>query len=191
MMRQIESVCVAAMLVLAAAGTANAEETAPPAEEPARLWMTGSVDRPPPGYQHDQMQLYHGDHLISVPEFVRIAGYDELADRLERRTRNRRLVMLGGLTVAVAGAVVGFTAPKCNDVPAEPECEATRADRQHLGLGIFVVGAATIGAAKLFLPDLRPALHVMRKMETDYNKRLRVTPVVSATGASVHATLSF
>jgi hypothetical protein len=188
-MRQMTSVCIAISIALAGAGSATAEEQKP--EEPKRLWMTGSVDRPPPGYQHDQMQLYHGDRLISVPEFVRIAGYDELADRFERRTRNRRLVMLGGLTVAVAGGVIGFTAPKCNTNPAEPTCEAERSDRQVLGLGIFVGGAAIIGGAKLFLRDLRPALHVMRKMEQDYNRRLRMMPLVSAQVVGVNASLRF
>lgn len=174
---------LAAALALAGTGDARAEE------KPARLWMWGSVERPPPRWKYGERTFFHGDRQISLSEFVRIAGYPEMADRMERRTLTRRLVMVGGAAVLASGAILAGTAPSCEGAGV-PDC-SDRASRQRLGIGVAVSGMVIIAGAEFFLQSFRPAYHDLRKMETDYNKRLSVTPVVGLHGAGVQAQLSF
>ncbi len=182
--RKATTLAAIAMAVIAASDV-RAEE------KPARLWMWGSVERPPPRVKPGQRVFFHGDREVSISEFVRIAGHAELADRMERRQLHRRLMLAGGVVVVFAGGAIAVTAAPCDGPGLQTECNEDRNARQHLGLVVSIGGMAVVAGAVMLFPNLRPAYHDLRKMEQEYNRRLQLAPVVGRSSAGVEARLRF
>ena len=169
--------------VLAAVFIAGAT-TAARADEPAPRLSVGdpyNADGP------KREGLFHGDREVSLDEFLRIAGHDEVADRIRARQRLRHGVMLGGAVIIVGGiayAVLGEDCDRSIPGPDQKACEDAHSRTQLTGLGVAAAGAGW--RRRTPSPGRRRvARHTLRQIARDYNRELRASVWTPAGGAGV------
>lgn len=129
-------------------------------------------------------RLYHGDRAIGRDEFLRIAGRQDVLDRM----RNRLWLRLGmaglGAAALVGGAIYGWSHSCADDLPArEAEaCEAEHSQRRQLG-GFTAIGGAALLVTAHYLSNRAPSSDELRDISVDHNtgrrRRSAAAPVVA------------
>ena len=164
----------------------------PPPTTDAPVGEALTVDRwDEEGERHDG--LFQGQTKLSLDEFLRIAGRQDLRDRMQQRWWLRVGLVSAGVVVLGAGVAYGITAKSCDDVvnlPGpidEPEVCLSEKETRHFKAGLIAAAGVVLGVSAHYLSDRAPSKTELRQSASKYNYRrglrgaaaaldLRVTP---------------
>ena len=137
---------------------------------------------------HKAGSFYLGSKQISLDEFLRLGGADDVRKRMQKRKTIRRTLLVGAAIGVVGGGGYALTARFCDaaDFTVQSEFDACRESQNRRRLvGAIAAGAGVVlGLVRMQIGDGTPSEEELSDIAARYN-RISVTPTALPGGGGV------